>query len=83
MFDMRRPNDLVAFLEQEKRVETANAMYEKISKKEVSIDNQFKGLGLEDVESSNSDCFLWDKSLGDVDLYTSIVIDYKLRDGIR
>jgi protein-arginine kinase len=80
---MRRPDDLVAFLEQEKRRDTANAIQEKISKKEVSIDNQFIALGMTDMENSNSDCFSG-KSLVDVDIHASIVIDpYKLRDGIE
>ncbi|XP_012227252.1 tetratricopeptide repeat protein 17 [Linepithema humile] len=82
VFDMRRPYDLLAFLEQEKRKETANAIYKKISRKEVSINNQFVGLGMTDADSSNSDCFLWDKSLGDVDVHASIVIDHRARDEI-
>lgn len=80
---MRRPYDLLAFLEQEKRRETANAIYKKISRKEVSINNQFVGLDMTDADSSNSDCFLWDKSLGDVDVHASIVIDHRARDGIE
>lgn len=80
---MRRPDDLVAFLEQEKCREMANEIHKKISRKEVSIDNHFVGLGMTDTESSNSDCFLWDKSIADVDVHTSIVVDYRLRDGIR
>jgi len=36
-----------------------------------------------DVDSSNSDCFLWDKSLGDVDIHASIVIDHRARNGIE
>lgn len=83
VFDMRRPYDLLAFLEQEKHRETANAIYKKISRKEVSIDNQFVGLGIADIENSNSDCFLWDKSLADIDVHASIVIDYRLRDDIE
>ncbi|KYM81213.1 Tetratricopeptide repeat protein 17 [Atta colombica] len=82
VFDMRRPYDLLGFLEQEKRRETADAIYKKISRKEVSIDNQFVGLSMVDAENSNSDCFLWDKSLADVDVHASIMIDYKLKDGI-
>lgn len=82
VFDMRRPYDLLAFLEQEKRREKANAIYKKISRKEISIDNQFVGLGISDIENSNSDCLLLDKSLTDVDVHASIVIDYRLRDGI-
>lgn len=80
---MRRPYDLLGFLEQEKRKETANAIYKKISRKEVSIDNQFVGLGMADAENSNSDCFSWDKSLADIDVHASIVIDYRLKDGIE
>lgn len=80
---MRRPYDLLGFLEQEKRREAADAIYKKISRKEVSIDNQFVGLGMADAESSNSDCFSWDKSLADVDVHASIVIDYRLKDGIE
>lgn len=83
VFDMRRPYDLLAFLEQEKRREKANAIYKKISRKEISIDNQFVGLGISDIENSNSDCLLLDKSLTDVDVHASIVIDYRLRDGIE
>ncbi|XP_070162882.1 tetratricopeptide repeat protein 17-like isoform X1 [Polyergus mexicanus] len=82
VFDMRRPYDLLAFLEQEKRRETANAIYKKISRKEVSIDNQFASLGIADTENSNSDCFLWNKSLADVNVHASIMIDYRFRDGI-
>ncbi|EZA50628.1 Tetratricopeptide repeat protein [Ooceraea biroi] len=82
VFDMRRPDDLMAFMEQEKRREAANAIYKKISRTEVSIDNQFMGLGMADVESSNSDCFLWDKSMLDVDVHASIVLDPGLRNGI-
>ncbi|KAL6265599.1 hypothetical protein P5V15_002393 [Pogonomyrmex californicus] len=81
VFDMRRPYDLLGFLEQEKRRETANAIYKKISRKEVSIDNQFVGLSIADAENSNSDCFLWDKSL-DIDVHASLIIDYRLKDGI-
>jgi len=80
---MRRPYDLLGFLEQEKRRETADAIYKKISRKEVSIDNQFVGLSMVDAENSNSDCFLWDKSLADVDVHASIMIDYKFKDGIE
>lgn len=83
VFDMRRPYDLLAFLEQEKRRETANTIYKRISRKEVSIDNQFADLGMADTESSNLDCFLWDKSLADIDVHASIIIDLKYRDGIR
>lgn len=83
VFDMRRPHDLLAFLEQEKRQEIANAIYKRITRKEVSIDNQFLGLGMADVESSNSECFLWEKSLADVDVHASIVVDYRSRDGIK
>lgn len=83
VFDMRRPYDLLAFLEQEKRQETANAIYKKITRKEVSIDNQFLGLGMADVESSNSECFLSEKSLTDVDVHASIVVDYRFRDGVK
>ncbi|XP_011868163.1 PREDICTED: tetratricopeptide repeat protein 17 isoform X2 [Vollenhovia emeryi] len=82
VFDMRRPYDLLGFLEQERRRESADAIYKKISRKEVSIDNQFVGLGLADAESSNSDCFSWDKSLADVDVHASLVVDYRLKDGI-
>ncbi|XP_025159816.1 tetratricopeptide repeat protein 17 isoform X3 [Harpegnathos saltator] len=82
VFDMRRPYDLLAFLEQEKRRETANAIYKRISRKEVSIDNQFADLDIADTESSNLDCFLWDKSLADIDIYDSIMIDLKHRNGI-
>ncbi|XP_014469374.1 PREDICTED: tetratricopeptide repeat protein 17 isoform X2 [Dinoponera quadriceps] len=82
VFDMRRPYDLLAFLEQEKRRETANAIYKRISRKEVSIDNQFADLGVADTESANLDCFLWDKSLADIDVHASIMIDLKHRDGI-
>ena len=80
---MRRPYDLLGFLEQEKRRETADAIYNKISRKEVSIDNQFVGLSIVDAENSNSDCFSWDKSLADVDVHASIIIDYRLKDGIE
>ncbi|KYN15443.1 Tetratricopeptide repeat protein 17 [Trachymyrmex cornetzi] len=82
VFDMRRPYDLLGFLEQEKCRETADAIYKKISRKEVSIDNQFVGLSMADAENSNSDCFSWDKSLADVDVHASIIIDYRLKDGI-
>lgn len=82
VFDMRRPHDLLTFLEQERRRETADTMYKKISRKEVSIDNQFMGLGMTDVENSNSECFLWDKVVN-MDVHTSIVIDHKLRHGIE
>lgn len=58
-------------------------IYKKILRKEVSIDNQFIELGMSDTESSNSDCFLWDKSLADVDVHASIIVDYRQRDGIR
>lgn len=80
---MRRPYDLLSFLEQEKRWETASAIYKRISRKEVSIDNQFADLDIADTESSNLDCFLWDKSLADIDVYASIMIDLKHRDGVR
>lgn len=80
---MRRPYDLLGFLEQEKRRETADAIYKKISRKEVSIDNQFVGLSMADAENSNSDCFSWDKSLADVDVHASIIIDYRLKNGIE
>ncbi|XP_070517134.1 tetratricopeptide repeat protein 17-like isoform X4 [Cardiocondyla obscurior] len=82
VFDMRRSYDLLGFLEQEKRKETADAIYKKISRKEVSIDNEFVGLSMADMESSNSDCYSWDKSLADIDVHASIVVDHRLRDGI-
>ncbi|XP_033211674.1 tetratricopeptide repeat protein 17 isoform X2 [Belonocnema kinseyi] len=87
LFNIRRPYDLISFLEQEKRREDADRLYKQMIARKASIDSQWTGLDTAaDIEnriySSDQDCLLAGKPFVDIDLYASVATDGSYRKGV-
>jgi hypothetical protein len=85
-FHLRRPYDLLALLEQEKRVKTIDTLYKELVSRKAAIDQQWASLeGATDLEARlythDSDCLRAGRPLSDTDLYPSLAGD--IRDRIR
>lgn len=84
---MRRPYDLISFMEQEKRRDTVGTLYKKIMARKAAIDKQWVGLdSATEVEnrfySMDPDCLLAGKPFSDLDLYASVATDGSFRKGV-
>ncbi|XP_043289555.1 tetratricopeptide repeat protein 17 isoform X2 [Venturia canescens] len=87
IFEMRRPSDLTAFLEQENRLKALRELYEKIAAKEAILDGQIQTLdSVKDVESwlhsSSPGCLSPSLEREEFDFYTSVATDGSWRKGI-
>lgn len=87
-FHLRRPYDLLALLDQEKRLSSIDVLYKDLVTRKTFIDKKWSGLeGASDLESRiyshDPDCLKAGKLLSDIDLYTSIAADGSDRDGIK
>ncbi|XP_046477083.1 tetratricopeptide repeat protein 17 isoform X2 [Neodiprion pinetum] len=87
VFQMRRPYDLVAFLEQEDRRNAVDALYRQLVARKAAIHSRCASLdSAMDVEtrlySTDPDCLLAGKPLADVDLYASVATDGSYRNGV-
>lgn len=84
---MRRPYDLLAFLEQEDRRDAVDALYRQLVARKAAIHSRCANLdSAMDVEtrlySTDPDCLLAGKPLADVDLYASVATDGSYRKGV-
>ncbi|XP_069702487.1 tetratricopeptide repeat protein 17 isoform X1 [Periplaneta americana] len=85
-FHLRRPYDLLALLEQERRVRNIDTLYKELVSRKTAIDRQWASLeGATDLEarlySHDADCLRAGRPLSDTDLYPSLAGD--VRDRIR
>lgn len=85
---MRRPYDLLSLLDQERRGEEIERLYEEMIKRKARIDGEWAGLeSATELETrlylTDSDCLEAGKPLSDTDLYISIGEDGSDRDGIQ
>lgn len=84
---MKRPNDLPAFLEQEKRMNIVQSLHKKIMARKMVLDSQIAVLNsIGDLESwlqsSNPECISNRKLLEDFDFYASVATDGSYRKGV-
>ncbi|KAK0083957.1 hypothetical protein PV326_006462 [Microctonus aethiopoides] len=87
VFQMKRPYDLPAFLEQEKRMIAVETLHQKIMARKVALDSQIAILNsIGDLESwlqsSNPECISSKKLLEDFDFYASVATDGSYRKGV-
>ncbi|XP_063991883.1 tetratricopeptide repeat protein 17 isoform X1 [Diachasmimorpha longicaudata] len=87
VYNMKRPYDLPAFLEQENRMNAVEALHQKMLAREVVLDSQMAVLNsIGDLESwlqaSNPDCISCRKLLDDFDFYASVATDGSYRKGV-
>ncbi|XP_015120948.1 tetratricopeptide repeat protein 17 isoform X2 [Diachasma alloeum] len=87
VYNMRRPYDLPAFLEQENRINAVKALHQKILARKEFLDSQMTVLNsIGDLESwlqaSNPDCISSRKLLEDFDFYASVATDGSYRKGV-
>lgn len=87
IFQMRRPYDLLAFLEQESRQDAFDALYRQLMARKAAIQSRCASLkSATEVEaklySTDPDCLLAGKPLADVDLYASVATDGSYRKGV-
>ncbi|XP_021915404.1 tetratricopeptide repeat protein 17 isoform X2 [Zootermopsis nevadensis] len=86
IFNIRRPYDLLALLEQEWRVKTVDTLYRDLVSRKTIIDKKWAGVeNAKDFEdrlfSEDPDCIRAEEPLSDTDLYPSLVGD--IQDRIR
>ncbi|XP_048514403.1 tetratricopeptide repeat protein 17 isoform X2 [Athalia rosae] len=87
VFEMRRPYDLLEFLEQENRRDAVHTVYQQLVAKKAAVQSRCASLeSATDVEtrlySTDPDCLLAGKPLADVDLYASVATDGSYRKGV-
>ncbi|XP_058790229.1 tetratricopeptide repeat protein 17 isoform X2 [Phymastichus coffea] len=87
IFQMRRPNDLLSFLEQGNRLDSVNKLFESIKTRKTLIDNQFVGLhSASDIENglhmTDIDCLSREQYNVGLDFDQTVVINGNTRDGI-
>lgn len=87
IFQMRRPYDLLSFLEQGNRRDSVNKLFESMRTRKALIDNQFVGLhSASDVENglhmTDIDCLSREQYDIELDFHQSVVINGNTREGI-